>query len=77
MSQREDVQKDIDEKFPGMGKKIWDFARKNPGWAMILLAILAGAATAATVGIAPIAGMGVGAAGLGGSAFGLNKKNRW
>lgn len=77
VSQKDEVKKAMDEMYPGMGKKMWDFARKHPGWLSIILAIIAAGATAATVGVAPIVGAGVGAAGVAGGGFGINKKSRW
>lgn len=77
LTQREDVKKAVDEMYPGMGKKIWDFARKYPGWLIFLLAALAAGTAVVTVGAGPILGVGAGAAGMGGGAFGLNKKDRW
>ena len=79
-SHRKEVQKQIDEALPGVGKKIWEFAKKNPGWMMLLLAILAGGAAA----VAAVAGPGLGvAAGLGGAGaasgggYGIASRRGW
>lgn len=69
-SQRKDVQKQIDEALPGVGKKIWEFAKSHPGWMMILLAIIAGGAAAVGAVVAPAAGIGVGLAGSGAAGAG-------
>lgn len=67
------------ERFPNNWEKIWDFAKKNPGWLMILLAILAGA----TAGAAALVGAGAavatgagGAAATGGTAWGASNISR-
>ncbi|GEM_PF-5568670 len=77
VTQREDVKKAVDEMYPGMGKKILDFARKHPGWLAILLTIIAAGATVVTVGAGPVLGVGAGATGVASGGFGISKKSRW
>ena len=70
VTRSETAKKTLREKFPNNWEKMIDFAKKHPGWILILLAILAAPAAAAAVAIAPAAGVGVGLTGAGGAAGG-------
>ena len=52
------------------------FAKKNPAWLMVILAILAGTGAVVAAATVPAVGIGVGAAGAGGGAFGASRK-KW
>ncbi|KKU56520.1 MAG: hypothetical protein UX79_C0031G0005 [candidate division WWE3 bacterium GW2011_GWB1_47_11] len=66
----------IKEAMPSGWEKMLSFAKKNPAWLMVILAILAGTGAVVAAATVPAVGIGVGAAGAGGGAFGASRK-KW
>lgn len=63
--------KALREKFPNDWQRMLDFAKKHPGWLMLLLAILAGITVAAGPGL----GAAASAVGGGAGAFGASRRD--
>jgi len=65
------------QNFPNNWEKVLDFAKKNPGLLMLLLAILAGTAGVAALAVGPGLGVAAGAAGIGAGGFGATRPRNY